>query len=78
MLLLDEITSDLDGDAEEKIVSTLSELGRNKILLLVTHRVLPLKSAKQVVVLQNGHVEAIGSHDELLQASVVYRSLFKK
>lgn len=78
ILLLDEITSDLDGDAEEKIVSTLSELGRKKILLLVTHRVLPLKSAKQVVVLQNGHVEAVGSHDELLRVSSVYRSLFEK
>ena len=78
ILLLDEVTSDLDGDAEEKIVSALSELGRKKILLLVTHRVLPLKSARQVVVLQNGHVEAVGSHDELLRVSLVYRSLFEK
>ena len=78
LLLLDEITSDLDGEAEEKIVSALAELGRKKIVLLVTHRVVPLQSARQAVVLEAGRVAAIGEHGKLLETSSVYWSLFKK
>lgn len=78
VLLLDEITSDLDGEAEEKIVAALAELGCEKMVLLVTHRVLPLRAARQVLVLEAGRVETVGTHDTLLQSSRVYRNLFEK
>ena len=78
VLLLGEITSDLDGEAEEKIVSALVELGREKIVLLVTHRILPLRAAKQALVLDKGRVVAAGTNDELLRTSPVYQGLFDK
>ena len=77
-ILFDEITSDLDGDAEGKIIETLAKTAGDKMILFVTHRVLPLRAARQILVLEDGRIEAVGSHEQLLQTSLTYQKLFKE
>lgn len=78
VLLFDEITSDLDGDAEKKIMSIIQEMAQTKIILLVTHRIQSVMFSTQTMVLENGTIVASGNHKELLQSSAKYRALFEK
>lgn len=74
LLLLDEITSDLDAETEEAVVSALAEVAKNKIIFLVTHRVCPLQAAKEVFLIKSGRIIFSGGHRELKRTSPYYDS----
>lgn len=75
VLILDEATSQLDGRTERKLFRTIVGEARIRTVIAVTHRLSVAKDARQIVVLDQGRVHAIGPHHQLLQTSELYRQL---
>ena len=78
ILILDEITASLDVDNEKKIQESLSNLIKDKTVVIISHRMKSIENADKIVVLENGRVESEGKHGELLQKSKVYKNLIEK
>lgn len=78
VLIVDEPTSAIDPLSEHKIFENLKELGKNKIIVLVTHRLYNLKMADQVVVMSGGMVVEKGAHDELVALDGQYAQMLTK
>ena len=77
-MILDEITASLDVDNEKKIQESLSNLIKDKTVVIISHRMKSIENADKIVVLENGRVESQGDHEELLQKSKVYKNLIVK
>jgi ATP-binding cassette subfamily B protein len=74
ILLLDEITANLDSITEEKIVSVLQRASNNHTILSISHRLSSMLASDRVVILENGRVKNSGSPEELLQNDDWYRN----
>lgn len=74
ILLLDEITANLDSITEEKIVSVLQKASDNRIILSISHRLSSIVASDTVVILENGRIKNTGSPEMLLQNDDWYRS----
>lgn len=74
ILLLDEITANLDSITEEKIVSVLQRASSAHTILSISHRLSSMIACDTVVILENGRVKNAGSPEELLQKDEWYRS----
>jgi ATP-binding cassette subfamily C protein CydD len=75
ILVLDEATSTLDAESEGRVLQTLDTIARDRIVLVIAHRLNTITSADQIVVLQDGRVEDSGSHQALLARSLLYQKL---
>jgi ABC-type multidrug transport system fused ATPase/permease subunit len=75
LLLLDEPTASLDARNESLLRDTLAAAGADRALLVVAHRLSTVRDSDQIVVLDGGEVVARGTHDELVEASALYREL---
>ncbi|RAL24424.1 ABC transporter ATP-binding protein [Thermoflavimicrobium daqui] len=75
ILLLDEVTANLDGDSETMIQESLESLIKDKIVFVIAHRISTIRNADQIVVLNDGKVAGIGTHNELLSNNDYYRRL---
>ena len=78
ILIMDEATSSLDSESEEKIQLALSELVQGRTVILIAHRFSTIRMADQIVVMENGLVRASGSHAELYTSDVLYKNLYDK
>lgn len=76
MLILDEATSNVDSNTEQKIQKAMLELCRGKTTFIIAHRLSTIKTADQILVLRDGNVIERGTHNELLQERGFYASLF--
>jgi ATP-binding cassette subfamily B protein len=74
ILLLDEITANLDSITEEKIVSVLQKASEAHTILSISHRLSSMIACDTVVILDNGIVKNAGSPEELLQKDEWYRN----
>jgi len=74
ILLLDEITSNLDSITEEKIVSVLQKVGNAHTILTISHRLSSMLACDTVVILDGGRIKNSGSPDILLQQDEWYRN----
>lgn len=74
ILLLDEITANLDSITEEKIVSVLQKAGEAHTILSITHRLSSMIASDTVVILEDGKVKNVGSPQVLLENDNWYRS----
>lgn len=75
-LILDEATSALDSEAERHIQAALAELMHNRTTLVIAHRLSTVESAKQILVLDKGHIVERGTHQELLEKNGYYAKLY--
>lgn len=78
IIILDEPSSAIDPLAEAAIFAQLKALAKDKILILVTHRLYNLKIADQIVVLEAGRVVDQGTHRELYQRDGIYSKMFEQ
>ncbi len=75
ILLLDEATSTLDVESEEQVFRTIDAVMKDRVVLVIAHRLNTIRNADQIVVIQDGYVAAHGTHTNLLQSSPAYRNL---
>ena len=78
IILLDEATSSLDWDSEEKVQNAILNLTKNKTTLVIAHRLSTIIRADKIIVLKDGKIVETGTHNELLKDSVIYKSLYSK
>ena len=78
IILLDEATSSLDADTEQKIQEALTLLTKNKTTVVIAHRLSTILSSDQIYVIDSGKVIANGSHAQLLKHSSVYKNFYDK
>ena len=78
IILLDEATSSLDSETEEKIQKALVELTSNKTTIVIAHRLSTILSSDKIYVIDNGSVVAEGKHNELLESSDIYKNFYNK
>ena len=74
ILLLDEITSNLDSITEEKIVSVLQKASEKHTILSISHRLSTIVASDRVVILEHGKIKSVGSPETLLESDEWYRS----
>ncbi|WP_104118281.1 ABC transporter ATP-binding protein [Arthrobacter sp. B1805] len=75
VLLMDEPTSAVDSRTEQLLQQTLGEASRNRTVVVVAHRLSTVADFDQIVVLDQGRVAAVGTHEQLLQDSELYRDM---
>lgn len=78
VLIVDEPTSAIDPLAEFKIFEALRQVAKEKIVILVTHRLYNLKLADQIVVMSEGGIIERGAHHELIELGGEYKRMFEK
>ena len=78
IILLDEATSSLDSESEEKVQNAIINLTKNKTTLVIAHRLSTIIRADKIFVLNQGEITDIGTHSELLKNSMIYKNLYSK
>lgn len=76
-IFFDEATNALDANNERIIMQNLNSFFRGKTVIVVAHRLSTVKNADQIIVLENGQVAEVGSHETLIQKRGFYYSLVK-
>jgi ATP-binding cassette subfamily B protein len=76
ILILDDSTSAIDSDTEDKIQRAIYAAAKGRTTLIITHRLSQIRWADLIVVLRGGKVAAMGNHDHLMQISKTYRQIF--
>ena len=78
IILLDEATSSLDSDTEEKIQKALDKLTVNKTTIVIAHRLSTILNSDNIYVVDNGKIIDSGKHDELLDKSKIYKNYYQR
>ncbi|APF26263.1 ABC transporter family protein [Clostridium sporogenes] len=76
IVVLDEATAFADPENEEKIEQAITELVKNKTLLVIAHRLSSIMDAHQICIMDNGSIASRGTHSELLESSPIYKKLW--
>jgi len=78
ILILDDATSSVDASTEQQIKAALREVMAGRTTFVIAHRLSTISLADEIVVLEDGELLAHGTHDELLDASELYREIVEK
>lgn len=76
ILILDDSLSALDFSTDLQVRKKIKEEVKNKTIIMISQRASSLKNADKIIVLDNGEVKAIGTHDELLDTCYVYKEIY--
>ncbi len=77
ILLLDEPTTSLDAESTRRVLAPMRRLMTGRTTLVVSHNLLTVADADQIVYLEHGRVVEAGTHDQLLDAGDRYARLFR-
>ena len=72
IVILDEATSSVDADNERAIQEAISELCKDKTLLVIAHRLKTIRDADQILLISDGEIKERGTHDELMKKKGTY------
>jgi len=75
ILILDEATASVDVETERQIRDAMDEVMRDRTTVIIAHRLSTIKKADKIIVLNDGRVEDVGSHDELVAKGGLYAHL---
>ena len=78
ILILDDSTSSIDSNTEDKIQQAIKNILRKRTTLLITHRLSQIRWADLIIVLKSGEIVNMGTHEDLLRISEEYRKIFIK
>jgi len=78
IILLDEATSSLDSDTEEKIQNAINLLTKNKTTVVIAHRLSTILNANMIYVIKEGEIITNGTHESLLTKSKIYKNFYEK
>lgn len=73
IVILDEATASIDADNERYIQEAISELVKDKTLIVIAHRLNTIKSAENIVVISNGQIADMGTHEKLIKKDGIYK-----
>ena len=76
ILILDEPTANVDAITDSELMKAVRAVLKGRTTLIIAHRFWTVKNADRLVLLKEGKVEAIGSHEELMKSSQFYRDFF--
>ena len=78
IILLDEATSSLDAESEEKVQSAIKNLTKNKTTLVIAHRLSTIHNADKIFLVKSGMIIDSGNHQSLINSSEDYKSLYQR
>ena len=78
IILLDEATSSLDADTEDKIQKAINFLTKGRTTIVIAHRLSTILNSDKIYVIDKGVVNGEGKHNELLEISDVYKNFYQK
>lgn len=77
IILFDEATSALDNESQEKIIDVINEISKNHTIITIAHRLSTIIDSDAIHLMDNGHIVASGTHEELLKKNQIYQELYK-
>ena len=78
IILLDEATSSLDAETEDKIQKAISFLSKDRTTIVIAHRLSTILNSNKIYVIDSGNVVAEGNHHELINSSSIYKNFYNK
>ena len=78
IILLDEATSSLDAETEDKIQKAVNFLTKGRTTIVIAHRLSTILNSDKIYVIDQGVVNGEGTHNELLETSIVYKNFYQK
>jgi len=78
IILLDEATSSLDAETEDKIQKAINFLTKNRTTIVIAHRLSTILNSNRIYVIDSGSVVAEGTHQELMHSSSTYKNFYNK
>lgn len=77
VLVLDEATANIDSASEQRIQEVLAKILKNKTALVIAHRLSTIKDVNRILVIHQGRVAEMGTHDELIALQGIYEKLYR-
>ena len=78
LLILDDCLSAVDTETEENIINSLNNLDYSTTTIIVSHRVSSIKNASKIIVLNDGQIEEMGTHSELMKMKGYYKDTYEQ
>ncbi|XOJ73042.1 ATP-binding cassette domain-containing protein [Candidatus Pelagibacter sp. Uisw_114] len=78
IILLDEATSSLDAETENKIQNALNLLTKDRTTIVIAHRLSTILNSDKIYIIDAGNVVGEGTHDQLLNNSKLYKNFYEK
>lgn len=78
VFLLDEITSNIDGEIEKSLIKVIFELSKEHTVIMIAHRISTIIDVPKIIVVDKGTKVDQGTHDELLERCSIYKKLFSQ
>jgi ATP-binding cassette subfamily B protein len=76
VIIFDEATSALDPESEAVVVRNLKEIAKGRTAIVISHRLATLRDSDAIIVMDNGAINDVGTHGQLIQRNFIYHSLW--
>ncbi|CEM62887.1 ABC transporter ATP-binding protein [Treponema phagedenis] len=77
IIIFDEATANVDPENEDKLQTAIEALTKNKTVIMIAHRLKTVRNANQIIVLNDGKIEELGTHNQLMQKEGTYKKFIE-